>query len=210
MEENSKSHKYILGGIAAIVFLLVINTIGIVFVLFNPPFLSEQSRNNQLLREVSSLTAVNAYENPVIAQIKDAAQLRSGNAVNQQVYKDAKDGDFVLAFSDKMVIFRRQEDRIVYEGPSPVQLANQNREELYANLRSAAEENSVNLTETEEPQITVAQDVQNLKETDSEFYANVQQGDVIALYPESETILLYRPTTEEIVNTGRFSTGISQ
>ena len=66
------------------------------------------------------------------------------------------------------------------------------------------------MTENEQPQITVVQNVENLKEQDSAFYNDTQQGDVIALYPESGKIILYRPTTKTVVNSGEFATQISK
>lgn len=53
-------------------------------------------------------------ENPTIAEIKDIEELK---ATNPLFYQNAKNGDKVLAYSDKVVIYRESEDIIVNVSP---------------------------------------------------------------------------------------------
>jgi hypothetical protein len=58
----------------------------------------------------------------------------------------------------------------------------------------------------ETPQIAAVIDITAVKTSNPEFYKNVQKNDILATFANSSVVLLYRPSTDEIINSGKFQT----
>jgi hypothetical protein len=166
--------------------------------------------NQQLLSEVARLTRINSSESPVVAVIRNAENLRKESALMAEVYKDAIDGDYFLSFSNEIIIYRRQDNIIVYQGPTPAAIQQQRRDELASKIRQKAKENGVVITDTEQVQLTAVTDPEVLKKNSPDFYAQAQQGDVVAVFPISQKIILYRPNGETLVNSASFQASLTK
>lgn len=68
-----------------------------------------EERISELVAKVAAAVEVPADEEPTIATIKDAARLREQNP---EFYGDAQDGDRILVWSDKAVLWSTAEERI--------------------------------------------------------------------------------------------------
>ncbi len=164
--------------------------------------------NQQLLSEVARLTRINSSESPVVAVIRNTDALRKENALMAEVYKDALDGDYFLSFSNEIIIYRRQDNQIIYQGPPPAAIQQQRREELATKIRKKVKDSGVVITDTEQVQLTAVADPAQLKSTDPEFYAQAQQGDVVAVFPISQKIVLYRPNGETLIKSAGFQASV--
>ncbi len=195
-----------------VVVILLIQLVILAFILpFSPLYiLQQQTVTNQVINEVSKLTPVNVNEQPQVAVVADAEVLRKANAVQAQVYKDAANGDYVLVYSDKMIIYRRNDNKIVYQGDSPATLADKSQKSIQdAIVAKAKSANLIAADSTETPQLSSVTDAAQVKAQDASFYANVANGDIIALFPSAKVVVLYRPSTGDMVNSGTFNTTIS-
>jgi hypothetical protein len=190
--------------------LVLIAQVATVWFVINPPYLAQQTIANQVVQEVAKLTTVNISEQPQVAVVTDADQLREENSVQASVYKDAQKGDYVIAFTDKMIIFRRPDQKIVYEGDSPATIANKNEATISdAVIAKAKEAGLIASDSTEKPQLSVVTDAAAVKTQDATFYANVANDDIIASFPTARVIILYRSSTGNMINSGTFNTVIS-
>lgn len=159
-----------------------------------------------VVAEVSKLTTINTTTDPIYDVIKDAQGIRDTNQLNAGVYKDAKDGDFVLGFEDKMIIYRRSENKIIYEVPSPKQMANQQTAEFIQKVIKAGQEAKLlkEGADVEIPQLSVVTDQASMQKHASGFYNEAKDGDLIAIFPTEEVIILYRPSENKIIKSGDY------
>ena len=182
----------------------------IVVLILNPTSLIQQYQNNQIINEVAAKTAVNTSESPTIATVTDADQLRKANAAQAEVYKDAQNGDYVLLYSDKMIIYRKSSGEVIYNGDNPNDLVTHTQQKLLSSIQDKAKaQNLIPADSTETPQISVITDVKPLKESNPDFYANARNNDIVALFAQEQLIVLYNQDTATIINTGKYATNIS-
>lgn len=190
-----------------VIVLLVIN----IFLTISPPYIQQRNLTQQVMGEVAELVEVNPFETPIVSVVADAENLRSSNSIQAQVYANAQDGDYVLGYSDKMVIYRRGTGEIVYDGDSPGTILNRNQQSLRESIISAAlSQGLITDANSANPQLSVVTDPALLQSQDADFYANAQSGDVIAIFPNNEIILLVRSTAGQvsIIEQGTYNTAI--
>lgn len=189
--------------------LVVVLQLIMIFLILNPIAIIQDIQNRQLINEVASKTSLNTAETPVIATITNADTLRAENAIQAEVYKDAQSGDYVLAYTDKMIIYRRGEGRVIYEGDNPNQLLNKTQQKLIDDIvASAKEQGIIDSASKEVPQISIISDVKSLAASDPTFYRSARNNDIIVLFAESQVIALYNQETGEIFNHGQYQTTI--
>lgn len=70
----------------------------------------DKSGISALIARVGSLIVINANEEPTIATVQDADALRKSNPV---FYKDARNGDRLLVWSDKAILYSPQMDKLL-------------------------------------------------------------------------------------------------
>jgi hypothetical protein len=195
--------------VLVVIFFLSVQVL-LVVLLVRLSFVSTGSLNNLILSEVSMLTRVSPYELPVIAVIGDVEALRAANTFQAEVYKDAQNGDYVLGFSDQMIIYRRQEGKLIYVGDTPLMRLSDISEEMAAKVAAKARSVGVLSTNsTETPHLSAVSSPEQLKAEDAIFYAQVSVGDVIGVFPEAKVIVVYRPATDGIVSSGKYQTIIT-
>jgi len=192
-----------------LVAILILQVV-MVWLVIDPPYLRQQTLANQIVSEVSKLTTVNVNEQPQVGVISDAQSLRDDNAIHAQVYKDADKGDYVIGYTDKLIIYRRNQNKIVYEGDSPTAIANKNQQQLMDAIVAKVKNADLIADNSDEvPQLSVVTDAAAVKPQNPTFYANVAKDDVVALFSTASVIVIYRSSTDEIINSGTFSTVIS-
>ncbi len=205
METKGFIAKYNLQILLGAIFVVLLIILGL---LVRSTAMGGSIENQQLLSEVARLTRINSSESPVVAVIRNAENLRKESALMAEVYKDAIDGDYFLSFSNEIIIYRRQDSVIVYQGPPPAAIQQKRREELASKIRQKAKENGVVITDTEQVQLTAVTDPEVLKKNSPDFYAQAQQGDVVAVFPISQKIILYRPNGETFVKSASFQASL--
>lgn len=178
----------------------------IVYLFYNPPFLAEQNRNIRLIEQVEKLTDVPQGQTPIIAQITDVESLKSENEYQAEIYANAKNEDYVFGYGSRMVIYREGDKQIIYDGPVPQAKI---QEEVIQSIVDAAGKEGISLTVNSPVQLSVVNDPDTLKSNSGGFYEVAVVGDIIAIYPEEQLILLYRPSESRLVNSGSLSISIN-
>jgi len=168
-----------------------------------------QIQNNQVVAEVSGKAKVNTQEVPVVAVISDAKTLREQNDIQSEIYKDAQNGDYVIGYTDKMVIYRRQDGSIIYDGDTPQTRLEKTQQELVDAVTNAAKNAGVIDADSQEvPSVSIVTDAKKLRDQNATFYKDAKNNDVLASFAESGILVIYRQDTQTIVNSGQFSTTI--
>lgn len=74
----------------------------------------EQREVVDILDELGEIILLPESENPTVAKLIDISELKKENEI---FYKDAQEGDIMIIYSDRAIIFRRAEKRIVNIAP---------------------------------------------------------------------------------------------
>lgn len=196
-----------------LVLIVIVLQIIIVFILINPINLSNQLTAIQVINKVASKVVVPPNEVPqIIAKIGDitnlptAEDLKKENAIQAEIYKDAQDGDYVLLYTTKMVIYRSSTDTVIYEGGTPSKVLSDAQQAILDKIVAKAKEIDLIREDSEEvPNLSVISNIASLKQEDPTFYADAANNDIVALFQTSSKILLYRPDTDKVVNSGAFN-----
>jgi len=194
-------------------FLLFVFQIVLVILIINPPNLLNQLNVVNIVNDASKQANLPPTEVPVVAVIGDnkllptVEDIKKQNQFAAEVYKDAQNGDYVLAYSSKMIIYRSSDKKVIYEGDTPAtKQKNLQDQATQAVVAKAKEQNLITQDSTETPSLSVIVDENKVKESDPTFYANAQKDDIIATFADSKLILIYRPATKSIINSGTFTT----
>lgn len=68
----------------------------------------------EILDELSKIILLPEDETPTVISIMDVEQLKREN---EKFYKDAVNGDILIIYSDKAIVFRRREKKIINVAP---------------------------------------------------------------------------------------------
>ena len=203
-----------LSSVKFLMVLIIIIQVVILYFLVNPLNVLTQLNSVQIVNKISKLTVVPGGEIPTaIGTVGDntllpsAETLRKDNEIQAQVYKDAKDGDYVVVYSNKMIIFRDLENRIIYEGPTPAQILSQNQEDLLNNLIAKVKEGGIISSDNQEsPQLRViTTELEDLKTSNPDFYSEAKENDVVATFTKANKIVLYRAEGNTIIRYGEIA-----
>ena len=208
--------KYIPDTRFFIIIILLLQCVQIYF-FFNPLNLLQQLQVVDVINDVSKKVSIPPTEIPVVGVIgdnkvlPDIETLKKENDANAQVYKDAKNGDYVLGYSSKMVIYRKEEQRVIYEGLSPVSLVTNTQNSLVTALTNKTKEAGLIASDSNQvPSVSVVTDVASVKVQDQKFYADLQKDDLIGVFAQSNLIVIYRPSSQRIINSGKVNTTITK
>lgn len=217
---NLKSRKVLLGNILkklssvrVLAFLIIVFQLIILYVLINPLNIITQLNSGEVISKVSELTELPSETPEAIGAVGDytllpsAETLRGGNNIDAEIYKNAVDGDFVLLYSNKMIIYRESENRVIYEGDTPTGILKTNQDKLLADLvAKVKEERIINQESNEVPQLLLIQSkLEVLKSNNPNLYADAQQGDILVIFAEANKVVLYRPEGNSIIKHGSLS-----
>lgn len=213
-----KLRNFLAGISPFLIGLVALAQLVILFLFINPINLYQQLDVVQVLNNVSNLTSVPPTEIPVVARIgdnkplQDIDTIRKQNEINAQVYKEAQNGDYVLGYStNKMIIYRRSENKVLYNGDNPQQILIQTQQTIRTNLIAKTKEANLIADDSQEsPELAVVVNPENLRTVNASFYANAQQNDIVATFGQSAILVLYRPSSNSIINSGKFSTNITK
>jgi|GEM_PF-1899413 len=184
--------------------VVIIAVLVIISIYGSPAGLVSEIRLQMLINKVASATTVNRNEKPVFATVSDAPKLREGNAIDAEVYKDAVNGDSVLAYTDKMIIYRESENKIIYEGKSPGDRLTDAQIAIVTKIVDKAKIAGIKVPDGESPQLAVITDVDQQKVKYPKFYANAVNNDILAYFATAEKVVIYRQSSDSLINTGDY------
>lgn len=173
----------------------------------------ESGEYQQIIERVAELVRVDSKETPSVAKVNNAEALRAENPIQQQVYALAQDGDYVIGFTDQMVIYRQSTDEVVYVGMSPGQILQQAQLEVIKGIELKLKEAGLlpeDSASIQKPEINIIANAELFKSRDPEFYANAQDNDFLVVYNDIGLIAVYRQDTAEVINSGFFKIQIDR
>ena len=166
-----------------------------VYQVLSPTEEKTAKENNVLLTEVSTLTTLPTTE-PAIAEVLDVELLKNEHQINAEVYKDAKDGDKVIGYEDRLIVYRPSEKKIIYDGKNPNQILS---EQYALALKDTLAKVSAltTLDAKAVPQLSTIGDVTQLQTQNPTVFANAQNGDSLLLY--ETRFIIYRASTNQLI-----------
>jgi hypothetical protein len=212
--QNTNSNK---GGmkkfLGVILLLILILQGGIFYLILNPINLYNQLTTVQVINQAVKAVSVPPNELPQVGiigdkkNLQDIGDLKKGNAIDAEIYKDAQNGDYVLGYTSKLIIYRPTDKSIVYEGDTPQQKVAKVQQNLIAQVQKKALDNGLITKDTAVPQASVVTDPEKVKASNA-FYKDVQQNDIVANFSNPDLIVIYRPSEDKIVKSGQVSLNI--
>jgi hypothetical protein len=205
-----KGMKLFLGILLLLIFIL---QGAILYLILSPINLYNQLTTVQVINNVVKTVAVPPNELPQVGiigdkkNLQDIETLKKGNAIDGEIYKDAKNGDYVLGYTSKLVIYRSSDKSVVYEGDTPQQKVAKIQQNLIAQVQKVAFDNGLITKDTAVPQASVVTDPTKVKSSNA-FYKDVEQNDVIANFSNPDLIVIYRPSTDKIIKSGQVQLSI--
>lgn len=196
--------------------VLIVLQLVILYLVINPINLVNQLSAVQIVNRVTAKVAVPPTEVPlVVARVGDgrnlpsADDLRKENEIQAQVYKDAQNGDYVISYPSKMVIYRESSDSVLYQGDTPRTILEKSQQEIATKLVAKAKAQGIIPNDSQEsPQLSSVTDANELKKQNVTFYANAVNNDVIAVFSTAGKIIVYRASNDTIINSGNFRMNI--
>ena len=192
------------------IFLLVLQ-LGILYILINPINLYNQLDTVGVINQVGKIAIAPPGLPTAIARVGDgttlakADELRKGNQIDAVVYKDAQDGDYVLGYQGKTIIYRKGDSKPIYEGKSAQLLLQESQNNLVSIvLKKSQDANIIAKDYTTAPVVSVVTDPDAVKRQ-NEFYSIVQKDDLVAQFSKPDVVVVYRPSTDQIVKSGSFA-----
>jgi hypothetical protein len=184
------------------------------YFLVNPINVASQLSSVQKINKITTLTQtpLPINELPQIGVVGDKTTLgdietiKSTNKIDGEVYANAANGDYVLGYSNagRLVIFRPSEDKIIYDGDSSTKKLQSGQQALVSNVvKSTAAANLIPADYKQVPQISVVTSAEDLKKG-NDFYKDVVKDDLVATFTAPNLVVIYRPTTQQIVKSGQF------
>jgi len=195
------------------VFFIVILQFLIIYLIINPINLYSQLTSVQIINEIAAKSSTPPNELPQIGVIGDKKNLgdiedlKAGNAVDAQIYKEAKNGDFVIGYTSKLIIYRPETKQIIYEGDTPQQILAKSQQAIINLVQKKALEDKLINDKTPAPQASVVVDPESVK-IGNDFYKDVQANDIIANFTNPDLLVIYRPSENKIVKSGVVSLNI--
>lgn len=207
---TKKGMKLILG----ILLLLILILQGAIFYLIlNPINIYNQLTTVQVINSVVKTIQVPPNELPQVGiigdkkNLQDIETLKKGNTIDAEIYKDAKNGDYVLGYTSKLVIYRSSDKTVVYDGDTPQLKVAKVQQDLIAQVQKVAFDNGLITKDTAVPQASVVTDPAKVKSSNT-FYKDVEQNDIIANFSNPDLIVIYRPSTDKIIKSGQVQLSI--
>lgn len=188
------------------------------YITVNPAVLANQvssvARYNDAVKKVPNAPLSLPVSMGVVGDkvtLASADEIRKANAIDAEVYKDAKDGDAVLNYVTRLVIIRQSEAKPIYDGDSSAQKLTAANNTLVSSITKLAKESSLiseDLAKTT-PVTGAVANADELKKINP-LYANIANNDIIAEYKNGGTgvMVVYRPTENKIITSGKIETTV--
>lgn len=203
-----------------IVTILVMQLV-FLYLVINPVNVFTQLNSVSIINEISKLAQLPPNELPQIGIVGDKKNLadiedvKKANIIDGEIYKDAANGDYVVGYSTRMVIYRPNEKKIIYDGQSPQQKLTATQQQnstqqqaiISAVIKKTMEAKLIPDTYNAIPNVSVVTSPEDIKKT-NDFYKDVQKDDLIATYTNPNLVVVYRPSANAIVKNGQIQVSI--
>jgi hypothetical protein len=187
--------------------------VAFLYLLLNPVNIYNQLTSVNVINEVTKDKNLPPNELPQIGVVGDGKNLadieviKKTNAIDADVYKDAKNGDYVLGYTNKLIIYRPSEKKVIYEGPSSQQKLASSKQTLVTQVMNKVMSSNLLPKDYQGvPNISIVTSPEELKKN-GDLYKDAQANDLVATF-STGLIAIYRPSNDTIVKSGTVSTVI--
>lgn len=171
------------------------------------------SDEQRIINTISALNISPENENPIAVDIiggggnlPSISEILSNNEVNAEIYRDARNGDYVVGYKSKLIIYRQSEDRVIYDGPSPEAILDAERRNLIsAIIRASKEDGVLPQASNEQPRLLLLDDVFLNAIGPVGIYEKARENDIVATFYGTQIVVLFRPSETSIIDSRKIS-----
>lgn len=179
--------------------MIIILQIAILVLIFNPLSLIADSQQKQIINDVVNLSNDPDFRNASIVQITDADAFKKEYLLNEK-FNELQNDDYFLAVNNKLIIYRKGENRIILESEAPASLLDITR--LNNLIFSIAKDEKL-INKDEQPALKIYNKEVDLEKY-SDYFENLKNGDVLAFFPENKVVLVFNLQSNEILESRDF------
>jgi hypothetical protein len=194
-------------------FILLLQII-IIYFIIRPVNLYSQLNSVKTINQISKQLDLPPTELPQIGRINDKKSLtdidtlQKNNSIDAEIYKKAQNGDYVLGYTSRLIIYRPTDKTVIYDGDTPQQLLTKSQNQLISQVQKKALEDNLITSQTTAPQSSVVTEP-DLVRKGNDFYKEVEKGDIVANFSNPDLLVIYRPSTDKIIKHGKVSLTIN-
>jgi hypothetical protein len=184
------------------------------YLLVNPINVTNQLESVKIINEAVKLNNLPINELPQIGVIGDKKMLadietiKKTNTIDAEVYKDGANGDYVLGYSNRLVIYRPSTKKIVYDGQSPQQKLAATQKNIVTDvLKKIADAKLIPADYNQVPQMSIVTNPDEQKKS-NDFYKDVLKDDILVTFTNPNLLVIFRPSTNAIVKSGQIQVSI--
>jgi len=188
------------GSSKLIIILAIVLQIVIIILIINPFAIISQNQINSILNEVVQLSNDPDFRSATISKVAKADDFRKQYLLGDN-FSNLKDNDYILLVNDKFIIFRKDEDKIIYQGVAPSSMLDLTRLALLISQK-AKDENLISDSET--PAIKFYNENTD-KDQYKDYFDALTEGEVLAFFGHYKLIIVYNLQTNTIISTKNFT-----
>lgn len=194
--------------ILQLIFLyFLLNPINVFNQLNSVNIINKISANKDIALPVTELPQIGVIGDGV--KLKDIDSIKKENQVDGEIYKNAANGDFVLGYSSKLVVYRPSTDAVIYNGPTPqMKLQETQGAILGLVVKKAKDAKLVPAEYNATPQVSIVTSAEEMKKINADFYKDVAKDDLVASFSSPNVVMIYRPSEDKIIKSGTIQVAI--
>ena len=194
--------------ILQLVFLyFLLNPINVFNQLSSVNIINKISANKELALPITELPQIGVIGDGV--KLKGIDEIKKENQVDGEIYKNAANGDYVLGYSTKLVIYRPSTDAVIYNGATPqMKLQETQGAILGLVVKKAKDAKLIPAEYNTAPQVSIVTNPDEMKKVNADFYALVAKDDLVASFNNPSVVMIYRPSEDKIIKSGTIQVAI--
>ncbi len=194
--------------ILQLIFLyFLLNPINVFNQLNSVNIINKISANKEIALPVTELPQIGVIGDGV--KLKDIESIKKENQVDGEIYKNAANGDYVLGYSSKLVVYRPSNDTIIYNGPTPqMKLQETQGAILGLVVKKAKDAKLIPAEYNTAPQVSIVTSADEMRKVNADFYALVAKDDLVASFNNPSVVMIYRPSEDKIIKSGTIQVAI--
>lgn len=142
-------------------------------------------------------------------KLQDIEVIKKANQVDAEIYKNAANGDYVVAYPTRLVIYRPSTNAIIYTGQTPQNKLQETQTAIIALVVKKAKDAKLIPAEyNTAPQVSIVTSAEEMKKVNADFYALVAKDDLVASFSNPNLVMIYRPSEDRIIKSGTIQVAI--
>jgi hypothetical protein len=142
-------------------------------------------------------------------KLQDIEVIKKSNQVDAEIYKNAANGDYVVAYPTRLVIYRPSNNSIVYSGPTPQNKLQETQTAIIGLVvKKAKDAKLIPADYNTAPQVSIVTSAEEMKKVNADFYKDTLKDDLVSSFSNPNLVMIYRPSEDKIIKSGTIQVAI--